>query len=83
MNAPIHRRSLEAEPPAPMPDAFEAFVLELGLLADCEGAEGLIGAFWFAPDECCRYLAGQPAMWVGLLARGRYADRRSQRRSAG
>jgi len=73
-------RGLEVEPPAPRPEEFEAFVDELGLLADCEGVWGLIGAFWFVPAECGRYLAAQPAIWQGLMARARYADARKDTR---
>ena len=64
----------EAEDRAVKPPDFDAFVDELGLVADCEGAWALVGMFWHAPVECCRYLAAHPAIWEGLIARARYAD---------
>ena len=70
-------RFLETEPAFVLkPYEFDAWIDELGLVADCEGAWALIGAFWFAPEDCCRYLVANPAIWEGLLARGRYADRK-------
>ena len=69
-------RFLESEPPAPIPDDFEAFVLELGEVADTYGTWPLIGCFWRASDEACRALVAQPEIWHGLLTRARYADRR-------
>ena len=69
-------RRFEHEDAPVKPLDFDAFVEELGLVAECEGAWALIGAFWFAPLECCRYLASQPELWELLIARARYADAR-------
>lgn len=69
-------RRFEAEARPEKPADFDDFVEELGLVADCEGAWALVGAFWFAPVECCRYLAAHPIVWEYLLARAHYADLR-------
>jgi hypothetical protein len=69
-------RSLQAEPRPIKPIDFDEFVEELGLVADCEGAWALVGAFWFAPQDACRYLASQPVIWEYLYARARFADAR-------
>jgi hypothetical protein len=69
-------RRFEFEESPPKPIDFEDFVEELGLVADCEGAWALVGMFWHAPVECCRYLACQPALWEELISRARYADAR-------
>ena len=58
------------------PDEFDEWLDELGLLADCEGAWALIGAWMYSPTECTRYLVTLPGLWEGLIARGRYADLR-------
>jgi hypothetical protein len=69
-------RRFEYEDAPVMPPDFEDFLDELGLVADCEGAWALVGMFWHAPIECCRYLASQPELWELLIARARYADAR-------
>ena len=69
-------RRFEAEDAPVKPLDFDAFLEELGLVADCEGAWALVGMFWHAPVEVCRYLASQPALWELLIARARYADAR-------
>ena len=43
---------------------------ELELVADEAGAWALVGAFWQAPDECCRYLVAHP-LAVGRVTRAR------------
>jgi hypothetical protein len=69
-------RRFEVEDRAPKPPEFDAFIEELGLIADCEGAWALVGMFWHAPPECCKYLAAHQHVWEGLLARARFADAR-------
>ena len=67
--------SFEAEPRTRKPEQFEAWLDEIGLLADCEGLEALIGILqWFSPVECCAYLITLPGVWPELLARARFAD---------
>jgi len=76
MKGAAFMRFLEPEPPAAIPDDFEAFVIELGDVADELGVWALIGCYWRAPDEACRALVARPVIWQGLIARARYADRR-------
>jgi hypothetical protein len=64
----------EPEPRAVKPPDFDAWLDELGLVADCEGEWALIGTLWRSPRECCAYLATIPGMWASLLTRARYAD---------
>ena len=68
-------RCLETEPPASVkPSGFDDFLDELSMVADHAGVWALIGVFWFAPEEPCRYLVAHPHLWEGLLTRARYAD---------
>jgi hypothetical protein len=76
MKGAAFMRFLEPEPPAPIPDDFEAFVEELGLVADELGVWAVIGCYWRASDEACRALVARPVIWQGLIARARYADKR-------
>ena len=65
----------DVEPLAVKPTAFDPWLDELGLFADCEGFEALIGVLiHYAPPECVRYLASQPAIVASLVARARFAD---------
>jgi hypothetical protein len=64
----------EAEPRATKPTDFDPWLEELGLLADTEGAQALLGIIWYAPVECLAYLVTVPGLWAGLLARSKYAD---------
>jgi len=74
-------RRFEAESRAVKPSEFDPWLEELGLVADCEGAWALVGMFWHAPVECCRYLVAHQPLWEGLVARARFAD--AQRWHAG
>jgi hypothetical protein len=69
-------RRFEHEPRVLKPDSFDAWLSEIGDVADALGAWALIGAWRNSPTECCRYLITLPGLWDGLIARGRYADRR-------
>jgi hypothetical protein len=68
-------RRFEMEARAPMPPDFDAWLHELGLIGDCEGAWALVGFLWHSNREHCAYLATLPGVWPGLLARAQYADR--------
>jgi hypothetical protein len=73
-------RRFEAEERARKPRDFDAWLLELQLFTDCNGADAVIGVLLhYAPVECLRYLVAQPALWDELLARGRYADQQRYR----
>lgn len=70
-------RFLEAEPAFTLkPYEFDGWMDELGDVADEAGAWALIGCFWHASEECCRYLVANPTLWQGLLARAQFADKR-------
>lgn len=77
MKGQAFMRFLESEPPVVLkPFQFDEWYEEIGLVADCEGAWAVVGMFWSASEECCRYLVSHPSLWESLLARGRYSDRR-------
>jgi hypothetical protein len=68
-------RSLQCEPLPAKPSAFDDWVEELGLFADCNGEEALWGVVMnYAPPECVRYLSWDQPCWTWLLTRARYAD---------
>ena len=66
----------EAEERAPRPLDYDAWLVDLGDVADTCGAWALIGAWRRAPTDYCRYLVTQPGIWEALVARAQYADRR-------
>jgi len=68
-------RRFEAEPRAVLPLDFDAWLHDLGDVADTCGAWALVGAWRKAPTEYCRYLVTLPGLWEGLIARAQYADR--------
>ena len=68
-------KHLESEPRAVKPADFDGWCDELGLFCDVEGFEALVGVLInFAPPECVRFIASQPALWMELLTRARHAD---------
>jgi hypothetical protein len=67
-------RRFEHEPRALKPDGFDAWLAELGDVADALGAWALIGAWRTAPTDYCRYLVSMPGRWDELISRGRHAD---------
>jgi len=69
-------KRFEAEPRALKPDGFDAWLSEVGDVADVLGAWALIGAWRNAPTDYCRFLITIPGLWEGLIARAQYADRR-------
>ena len=70
-------KRFEAEPRATHPTDFLDWYQEVGMLADAEGKEAMVGIVMrYAPLECFRALASDQPLWAALLARGRYADAR-------
>ncbi len=69
-------RRFELEARAVKPPEFDAWLSEIGDVADVEGAWALIGAWRNAPTDYCRFLITIPGLWEGLIARAQYADRR-------
>lgn len=68
-------RNLQPEPVPLKPMDFDVWLEDLGLFADCNGGEALIGVVMnYAPPEGVRYLAWDQRAWAALLARARYAD---------
>ena len=65
----------EAEARTPIPADFDAWLVDLGDIADTCGAWALIGAWRTSNTAHCRYLVGLPGVWEQLIARGLYADR--------
>jgi len=66
----------EAEPRATKPKDFDPWAVELGLYAECEGLQALLGIVThYAPVECVRWLAVDQPLWAQLVARAREADR--------
>jgi hypothetical protein len=69
-------RRFETEERAGKPPEFDPWLEELGMLADLEGEQAVLGVLLqFAPVECVRWLGSQQHLLAGLIARGRYGDR--------
>ena len=64
----------EAEPRATKPQGFDAWLIEMGIVADCEGWWILVMAIIHAPVAHCQYLITIPGAWPELVARAHYAD---------